>query len=539
MISGPNYIPSFSLASFSQAVSAPFTTFKAYQAGTIDANGNLLKPESSIDDFEYFIIKLKKIFEELPSSYTKSRLGSYASTFQMFTEDAKSFGIDEKEFLMFLEGYCSGIEQLSEDMTTSSAGGGLGTPLAYENKGEIAGYEKPLGSPMFSRGSAYEMFDVNPDDFKNLKMHKAWKHMPDSETKRYLQRFQRRNRESKIAVRSTNPESGKQEVHWIKMKPISFMEEFGLDKINFLNDYTELSESRRQKYSAIVAANARDVEDLAGNIRGGTFSSQDFEKLNKLYGTLLSGEHILGKASDDAVSSFFKAAERIKEKKPESNQPDEFAMMSGTNQLTIGDTKTRTSPHARGRIKSVSPTVYSLLSKQGLSGEEFSVLKTDKDKSNFRRRVSELLRDPLMQQDARKGLAASVEQKGLPFILVGHKPSDKLMGHERLLIPAQSAVDLVTTSASPQSIEKLTWPKVRALYGLGSGKGNPEPQLAVGDMARRDNDFIRLQAIAGPAKNLQLPNLGEKQMRHIMKNITDPSTRRLLERIFTTRISND
>jgi hypothetical protein len=32
----------------------------AFRAGTIDAAGNIIKPESSIDPFEYFVIKLKE-----------------------------------------------------------------------------------------------------------------------------------------------------------------------------------------------------------------------------------------------------------------------------------------------------------------------------------------------------------------------------------------------------------------------------------------------------------------------------------------------
>ena len=64
-MAGPSYIPSFYFYKFAEGISAPYTSFQAFKAGAIDQNGNLLKPESSIDPLEYLIIKLKKIFEEL------------------------------------------------------------------------------------------------------------------------------------------------------------------------------------------------------------------------------------------------------------------------------------------------------------------------------------------------------------------------------------------------------------------------------------------------------------------------------------------
>jgi len=57
----PQYIPSFYFYKFAQGISAPYTELAAYSAGAIDSSGNVLKAESSIDSFEYLIIKLKKI----------------------------------------------------------------------------------------------------------------------------------------------------------------------------------------------------------------------------------------------------------------------------------------------------------------------------------------------------------------------------------------------------------------------------------------------------------------------------------------------
>ena len=70
----PQYIPSFYFYKFAQGISAPYTELAAYSAGAIDSSGNVLKAESSIDPLEYLVIKLKKIFAELPSGMTKAKL---------------------------------------------------------------------------------------------------------------------------------------------------------------------------------------------------------------------------------------------------------------------------------------------------------------------------------------------------------------------------------------------------------------------------------------------------------------------------------
>jgi hypothetical protein len=250
---GSQYIPSFSLSSFAQAVSSPYTSLNAYRSGAIDEQGNLLKPESSIDDFEYFIIKLKKIFDQVPMSYTRSALDSYATTFKMFTEDAEKHGMKPYEFMFFVEGYLTTL--LTEDMTTGTAPGTLGTPAQATSEGGVMGYEKVLGAPPAPFMGGIHMFDVSKEDLENFKTHKAWKHIPDSETKKYLQRFQRRNKDSKIAIRALNPENGKHEVHWVKMKPISFMEEFNLTNLSIL-----------QEQNAVVSAYKDSVLDDQENV---------------------------------------------------------------------------------------------------------------------------------------------------------------------------------------------------------------------------------------------------------------------------------
>ena len=86
-------VPSFYFYKFAESISQPYTSFAAYRAGAIDANGNLIKPESSIDPYEYFIIKLKKIFEQLPPGLTKYQLANYTSALNYFAEEAEKFNI--------------------------------------------------------------------------------------------------------------------------------------------------------------------------------------------------------------------------------------------------------------------------------------------------------------------------------------------------------------------------------------------------------------------------------------------------------------
>ena len=234
MQSSSAYIPSFSLSKFSETITAPYTSLAAFSSGVIDADGNLLKPESSIDPYEYFIIKLKKIFSQLPMSYTKARLASYVSTFQMFNEEAESFGLNANEFLFFIEGYLESGLLINEDMGTGMVSGGgtpgtLGTPQVVQNTGGVMGYDKPLDVPMFTR-MPVEMFDVDDKEFKHFKNAKAWKHIPDSETKRYLKRFQQRNPSGKMAIRSNK------DIHWLSYPSKSFVEEYDLGFLDILNE---------------------------------------------------------------------------------------------------------------------------------------------------------------------------------------------------------------------------------------------------------------------------------------------------------------
>lgn len=221
----PSYIPSFYFYKFAEGISASYTSFQAFKAGAIDAQGNFLKPESSIDPLEYLIIKLKKIFEELPFGMTKAKLGNYLSTLQLFGEEANNFGITDAEYAGLMEGelIVKGYPDVSyialmEDMSAGGMAAAGGSP-GY-NTGQVSGMD-PVMAPMQRRKpvlkglDSCEMFDVCPEEFKQFQGASDWKYVPDSETKKYVRRYQLRNPTGAVALRSVDPDTGASNVHWI------------------------------------------------------------------------------------------------------------------------------------------------------------------------------------------------------------------------------------------------------------------------------------------------------------------------------------
>jgi|LakMenEpi03Aug12_release.lakeMendotaPanAssembly.Ray.scaffolds.fasta_scaffold542354_3 hypothetical protein len=235
MLSGSSYIPPFYFYEFAQAISGPYTALDAYKAGAIDDQGNIIKPESSIDSFEYLVIKLKKIFELIPSNLTKAKLASYFSTLQLFQEEYEEYDLDPLYLNMLIEGHITNISngevsylELVEDM----ASGNLGGPSVQANpdSANVAGFDPPLTDKILKRKylNNCEIFDVCPEEFTQFKQGKSWKDIQDSPTKSYLQRFQRRSN-TKMAVRTVNPESGDQYLHWINYPAKNFLEEYNLN----------------------------------------------------------------------------------------------------------------------------------------------------------------------------------------------------------------------------------------------------------------------------------------------------------------------
>jgi hypothetical protein len=275
----PQYIPSFYFYKFAQGISAPYTELAAYSAGAIDSSGNILKAESSIDSFEYLIIKLKKIFEQLPAGLTKAQLTNYLSTLQLFSEAVQAYDISDAQFAGLVEGYIAlnknpntSYIALCEDMGVGGGGGGagtIGTPVVSNNQGGVGGFD-PVMAPMQRRKPPVgldncEMFDVCPEEMGQFKLAKAWKHLPASETKTYLQRYQARNPKGKIALRSVDPDTGKQDIHWVDYSKQSFAEEFKLNFLDILNeslvkDYTD--SAKDDEINVATRTNDREIKPL-------------------------------------------------------------------------------------------------------------------------------------------------------------------------------------------------------------------------------------------------------------------------------------
>jgi hypothetical protein len=182
------YIPSFYFYKFANAISAPYTALSAYSNGLIDESGNIISNEGSLDDFEYFVIKLKKIFEDLPPGLTKSRLTNVSSIMQLFSEEIEKIGITQEQLICLIEAHVilnsdntvSFIELLEDigtgAMSTGSNPGELGTPAEAPeaNKGNVSGYDPRLGeiltrSQPVNMFANVEMFSVPSQEFKALK----------------------------------------------------------------------------------------------------------------------------------------------------------------------------------------------------------------------------------------------------------------------------------------------------------------------------------------------------------------------------------
>lgn len=286
-MAAPQYIPSFYFYKFAEGIAAPYTNLQAYKAEAIDASGNFIKPESSIDPLEYLIIKLKKIFEELPYGMTKSKLNNFLSTLQLFSEEASQFGITGGEYAGLVEGYLvlNGFPEVSyislcEDMGAS----GMATPATSTgyNTGSVSGMD-PVMAPMQRRQpvlrglDSCEMFDVCPEEFKQFQGAESWKHVPESETKKYIRRYQLRNPSGNIALRAVDPDTGKSNVHWISLKPRSLKESYSSAEKEFANIAAQ----------TIVNPPEKDIVPKTGKLKRGSRTQR--------VGYLLSGLRDLGK----------------------------------------------------------------------------------------------------------------------------------------------------------------------------------------------------------------------------------------------------
>jgi len=249
-------VPSFYFYKFAESISQPYTSFAAYRAGAIDDNGNLVKPESSIDPYEYFIIKLKKIFEQLPPGLTKYQLANYTSALNYFAEEAEKFNIEKEHYIALVEGILAaqcGPEasyiQLLEDM--SAGGMAVAGDSAGYNTGGVSGFD-PVMAPMQRRkpvaDNMFHMFDVSENDFSKISNNQ----MNDIE---YLRRFGIRNPDSTLIVR--NSKNGN--LYTVPKKK-KLKEEYNL---NFLFEQSEV-----EQYTDTVNDTGTNVSTLRNNEEG-------------------------------------------------------------------------------------------------------------------------------------------------------------------------------------------------------------------------------------------------------------------------------
>lgn len=262
-----NLVPAFLMTNFAKDISSSYTDLQAYRSGAIDANGNLLKPESSIDPYEYFVIKIKRIFDELPPGITKARLSSYLPALMAFSEEVESHGISKEQFNFFVEGYVAlqsdcdvSYLALLEDMGSANLGGPASSPT--QNTGGVSGIDLPMRGGVQKRKSVLgfedscHVFDVCPDDYKTISSAKSWRDVPENETRKYLQRYQRRNSKGNFGIRNT--ENG--DLHWVAFGPKSIIEQFNLDNLKILNEKQDLTEPIKKLMEPVLNPPEEDKE---------------------------------------------------------------------------------------------------------------------------------------------------------------------------------------------------------------------------------------------------------------------------------------
>jgi len=362
-----SYIPSFYFYRFADAVSSPYTALGAYSSGAIDANGNIKGNEGSIDPFEYFVIKIKKIFDQLPPGTTKYKLQNLMGTLQVFNEEAEKFGIIKEQFDCLVESHVmlnaeDGVSYLNllEDMSTGSAGGGpgtLGTPAnaPEANKGNVSGYDPVMGS-MLTRSDpvnmfpSIEMFNVSKDEFNAFKSAKAWKQLQDSRTKKYLQRFQRRNKKGKMAVR--DEESG--EIFFIPYNEKSLIEELNLMELDILKETLDREEYidklKKDGISPIdpTPENVKQtfelqIDSLVKSVEGNKKKSEQGERAAAIHGSISSARELedlikSNSANDKELAAWHLGAQRhFAERNPSRADPYDTSILRRRGKVIVPD----------------------------------------------------------------------------------------------------------------------------------------------------------------------------------------------------------
>lgn len=436
-----NLVPSFYFYKFSEALSGPYTALSAYSSGIIDSSGNILKPESSIDPFEYLIIKLKKIIEQLPYGMTKSQLGNYLSTIRMFSEELEKYEITKDQFDCMMEGFIMlktdnqlSYLELLEDMSVGAGGGAagsLGTPMGNSNSPTVAGFDPVMNMPMGRRKPApkyfdnCEVFEIDPEEFMQFRVAKGWNEIPKGKNSEYIRRFQLRNKGKKIAVKSLNPLNGEHELQWIEYPSPNFMGE-GLNPELFDFLFEDVKTSKLGNHAGEVISKLIEKLGVKDNYEISNLSAFDTEYVGRMidwvngfHAASLSGheghpEQWIDLGYDNAS----KQASTNDSVGPEK-KPDGFIYDTSVKSENFQD---RILPVDYGTDRKPVGEISRKRKGIDLGGKEIDLPKSG---SAFKTKVRELISDPSIEQQMRDQIQSqTVEPQGILHKRTTGRPLD-------------------------------------------------------------------------------------------------------------------
>ena len=498
-----SYVSSFYFYKLAQALSGPYTALEAYSAGTIDANGNIIKPESSIDSFEYLVIKLKKIFEELPYGTTKAKLSNYMATLNMFGEQ---FDVPKEQYVMFLEGYIASAVnseisyiELVEDMTTGGGAGpgpgSIGVPSAPEvSQGGVAGYDPVLAMGLQKRKKpkyfdACEVFEVCPEELTSFKSAKQWKDVPDSETKNYLQRFQRRNKAAKIGVVGKNPISGDQDLFWITYPSKNFLGE----------------EKGDSHFNAAANAVLEPFDDKKlDRIRSGKINQTDAEQYGRVSTFFSSLGNLTKKLTEPFLDKTIKTAEKhVADTSDDGVGVDENGKMFVANFKNHRATYGTRGVEEIGFPEKIVDTFYGLKKEKAETGNKREADKIEREMKKLRGQAKEWSEPPSRQRAIAGLIKNHLDRLRQPTVAVTPHEEPILIPHEGI-------------------IKHVMKQPVRVVLGLMGQGGRPEPQAQLGgsELARSQRGMETLKKNIEIQPRHVIPD--EKDIK-IAKDVLDPS----------------
>lgn len=145
-------VTSFTVYKLLTEIIKPFTSMKAYQAGLIDANGNLLKKEqeltsresSILTPFARLVIGIKRLVEALPANRYKADFGYIQTAARAMAFECVDLGGNENLFLEELQKSLDILLEDGEGGIGNVAGDGFLNPQVGEPNPAIAGISPPI-----------------------------------------------------------------------------------------------------------------------------------------------------------------------------------------------------------------------------------------------------------------------------------------------------------------------------------------------------------------------------------------------------------